>query len=168
MTALLAGIEQSAFSVWVRESGSVWSYPSIIFLHTVGLALLVGLNVAIDLRLLGVARDVPLAPLARFFRIMWAGFWMNVISGTVLLASDATTTLRHPAFYVKIAFIAAAVTILIRTERLLSLDDLDGPLPPAARRLAWASLACWMGVIIAGRLMTYFAAAPELLTRIGG
>ena len=112
MTALLAGIEQSAFSVWVRESGSVWSYPSIIFLHTVGLALLVGLNVAIDLRLLGVARDVPLAPLARFFRIMWAGFWMNVVSGTVLLASDANTTLRHPAFYVKIAFIAAAVTIL--------------------------------------------------------
>jgi len=171
MTSLLAGIEQSAFSIWVRESGSVWSYPTIIFLHTIGLALLVGLNVVLDLRLLGLGRDMPLAPFERFFRIMWAGFWINAISGTILLASNATAMLLHPAFYVKIGFIAAGVSILIATRRrVFSIidpgDPASGGVPAVARRLAWGSLVCWTGAIIAGRLMTYFAAVPDVITRV--
>jgi hypothetical protein len=169
MTALLAGIEQSAFSIWVRESGSVWSYPTIIFLHTVGLALLVGINVAVDLRLLGMMPELPLGPFARLFRIMWAGFWINVVTGLVLLASNATATLLHPAFYVKMGFIAAAVWILVATRRrVFDTVDRGGAIPSSARTLAWLSMVCWLGAITAGRLMTYFAAAPELTTRIGG
>ena len=46
-------IENSGFGTWVRESGSLWSYPTIIFLHSLGLSFVVGMSVALDLRLLG-------------------------------------------------------------------------------------------------------------------
>jgi hypothetical protein len=59
----LASIEHSGFGTWVREAPTIWAYPTVLFLHTVGLAFLVGINVAIDLRILGVARSMPLAPM---------------------------------------------------------------------------------------------------------
>ena len=62
MTDFLASLENSGFGLWVRESGSLWSYPTIIFLHSLGLSFVVGLNVAMNLRLLGVAARLPLAP----------------------------------------------------------------------------------------------------------
>src|SRR5689334_21508412 len=105
----LAAIEHSPFSTWVRESGSLWAYPGILFMHTVGLACVVGVNAAVDLRILGVARRVSLAPMEKLFPIMWLGFLINAVSGTVLLAADATTKLANPVFGVKIGFIALAL-----------------------------------------------------------
>ena len=52
MMALFVWIEQSALSVWVRESPSLLAFPFILFLHTLGLALLAGISVALDLWLL--------------------------------------------------------------------------------------------------------------------
>jgi hypothetical protein len=169
----LSQIEQSGFSTWVRESGSQWSYPTILFLHTVGLAFLVGLNVAIDLRILGVARRLPLAPFERFYRIMWMGFWINAVSGVILLAADATTKLVSPIFYVKMALIAVSVAVMMRTRRVVFADpQIDAqPIAPAGKVLAWASMLCWIGAITAGRLMAYFgtdSGAPEFINRIGG
>ena len=90
MMPLLASLENSGFGTWVRESKSLWAYPTILFLHTVGLGFLVGLNAAIDFRILGFARKLPLAPMESFYKIMWAGFWVNLLSGTLLLMADAT------------------------------------------------------------------------------
>jgi len=169
----LSQIEHSGFSNWVRESGSQWSYPTILFLHTVGLAFLVGLNVAIDLRILGVARRLPVAPFERFYRIMWMGFWINAVSGIILLAADATTKLANPTFYVKMAFIAAAVVVMVRIRRTVFRDpQIDQqPIAPSGKLLAWASIICWTGAITAGRLMAYFgtdSGAPQFINRIGG
>ena len=50
MMELLTVLEDSAFSTWLRESTSLWAYPTILTLHTVGLAVLVGLNATVDLR----------------------------------------------------------------------------------------------------------------------
>ena len=80
MTELLSSLEASAFSTWVRESPSVWAYPTILTLHTLGLGVLVGTNWMVDLRVLGFARAVPLPVLSRAFPIMWAGFWLNLIA----------------------------------------------------------------------------------------
>src|SRR6516225_2897779 len=87
----LTAIEQSGFCTWVRESGSMWAYPLILFLHTVGLGFVVGTCMVVDLRLLGYAPRIPLKPIERFFPYLWAGFWISAISGTILLAADATT-----------------------------------------------------------------------------
>src|SRR5206468_10140089 len=109
MMGFFAWLESTAFCIWVRESDSVWAYPTILFLHTVGLGLVAGVSAAIDLRILGFAARLPLAPMEEFFPIMWAGFWINAVSGTVLLIADATTKLTNPVFYVKMGFIALAV-----------------------------------------------------------
>ena len=87
--AFLSAVENSSFAIWVRESGSLWSYPTIIFLHSLGLSFLAGMNAAVDLRLLGLAPRVPLAPMEKIFPIMWLGFWVSGASGVALLAASA-------------------------------------------------------------------------------
>jgi len=56
MQELFATIEGSNVSTWLRESNTIWAYPLVLTLHTVGLALLVGANTTLDLRLLGFGR----------------------------------------------------------------------------------------------------------------
>src|SRR4030095_8615344 len=113
----LSLIDNSAFSVWVRESSSIFAYAGILFLHTVGLAIVVGISAMIDLRLLGVASDLPIAPLERFFPIMGAGFWINAVSGSILLAQDATTKFTNPIFGIKMVLIALAVADMVLLRR---------------------------------------------------
>src|SRR5881628_3657362 len=102
-------LEQMGFSKWVRESSSIFAFPSILLLHTIGMGIVVGINAGIDLRILGLAPALPLAPMERFFPLLWAGFWVNAVTGTILLAADATTKMTNPNCYVKMVFIALAV-----------------------------------------------------------
>jgi hypothetical protein len=169
--SFLASIENSALAAWVRESSSLLAYPTILFMHTVGLGFLVGLNAAIDLRILGFARKLPLAPMESFYRIMWAGFWVNLASGTLLLMADATTKLASRVFYVKMAFVFLGVVNMILIRRRVFRDPAIDTAPVAGfgRMLAIASLVLWMGAITAGRLMAYFgpvSGAPGLQNRI--
>ena len=172
--SFLLSLENSAFGTWVRESSSLWAYPTILFLHTVGLGFLVGLNAAIDLRILGVARKLPLAPMEAFYKIMWAAFWINALSGSALLIADATTKLTNPVFYIKMAFVALAViNMVVIRRRVFGNPSLDlSPLERSsggAKLLAVLSLVFWTGAITAGRLMAYFgpvSGAPGLKNRI--
>jgi len=170
MMPLLASIENTAFAAWVRESSSLWAYPTILFMHTVGLGFLVGLNVAIDLRILGVAEKLPLAPFEKFYRVMWAAFWINALSGTALLVADASTKLTNRVFYIKMTCILFAVIsmVLIRRRVFGAAADRAGLAAPA-RALAAASIVLWAGAITAGRLMAYFgpvSGAPGLQNRL--
>ncbi|OFV92618.1 MAG: hypothetical protein A3G76_00535 [Acidobacteria bacterium RIFCSPLOWO2_12_FULL_65_11] len=155
---LLAALENSAFGAWVRESPSPWAYPGVLFLHTVGLSFLVGLSVAIDLRLLGAARRLPVPPLARFYPVMWMGFGLNALSGVALFAANATTRATNPAFYFKMGFVTLAMIALLMIRRsVVRQSTLGAGLGTLSDRvLAVASLVCWTGVITSGRLMAYF------------
>jgi len=170
MMGFLASVENSGFAAWVRESSSLWAYPTILFMHTVGLGFLVGLNVAIDLRLLGVAETLPLAPFEKFYRVMWAAFWINALSGTALLVADATTKLTNRVFYVKMACILFAVISMVQIRRRVfgaAADRAERAAP--VRALAAVSLVLWAGAITAGRLMAYFgpvSGAPGLQNRL--
>lgn len=168
---ILSWLENSAFGSWVRESSSLWAYPTILFLHTVGLGFLVGLNAVIALRILGVARKLPLAPMEKFYRVMWAAFWVNALSGLALLVADATTKLTNPVFYIKMGFVfLAVVNMVLLRRRVFRNPALDlAPVTRFGRALAVASLLFWAGAITAGRLMAYFgpvSGAPGLQNRI--
>ncbi len=154
----LASLEHSAFATWVREAPTIWAYATILFLHTVGLGFVVGANVAIDLRVLGVAREMPLAPMRRLFPWMWAGFAVNALSGVALLMADATTKLGNPVFLVKMAFIALGVVNMAWSKPRI----FDDPMPPNARRIAVVSLVLWIGATTAGRLMGYLGPVSGL------
>jgi len=148
----LKAIEQLSFFAWIRESGSIWGYPSILFLHTVGMAMVAGLNAAIGLRLLGFASQTPVQPLDRLYPLMWGGFWLSAASGTILLAADASTKLTNPDFLVKMALVAVAMVTAVKIRNGVvrtSGASSNGKL------LAGISLFCWVGVVTAGRLLAY-------------
>ena len=154
----LQTVESSAWAVWLKESPSIWGYPTLLFLHTVGLSFAAGPSVAIDLRILGAARRLPLAPFEAFFKVIWIAFALNAASGAVMFASDATAKLANPAYLVKMTLVvlAAAATIAIR-RRAFGRDAVEGgPGAAAARWLAVASILCWFGAITAGRYIAYF------------
>ena len=90
--SFLTTLESTSFATWLRESNTIWAYPTVLTLHTVGLALLVGAS-ALDLAL-GFAPRIPLR-LSKSFRVMWFGFWLNLITGLMLFAADASTKGRH-------------------------------------------------------------------------
>lgn len=153
----LSWLEQTGVAVWIREGGSIWSYPFVLFMHTFGLATLAGLSGSIDLRILGFARQVPLGPLRRFYPILWAAFAVTAISGTALLIADATTRLTSPVFYIKMIFVALALVImqLLKTQVLDRPGADDRDVPRNAKMLAVASLFLWIAATTAGRLMAY-------------
>ena len=142
--------------MWVVSSDSIWAYPMILTLHTVGLAIVVGAAIVIDLRLLGVGHQIPLSEMNRAFRIFWLGFLINLLSGLVLFVSEAADKAAQPVFLIKLIFIAVGVFTTTRIRRAVFRPDepLDR-LPPGARTLAAASLVLWAGAIVAGRLMAY-------------
>jgi hypothetical protein len=153
----LNAIEQSNLSTWLRESDSLFGFYFILAFHTVGLALVVGPNAAIDLRLLGVAHDIPLTSLRTLFNLMWSGLAINVTSGVFLVLAYPSKAFTNPDFYVKLTLIAFAVRTL---QRIKSQVFDDASLSEAARLargkiLAVWSLVLWAGVITAGRLLAY-------------
>lgn len=157
MTESLQQIEQMAFFAWVSGGGSIWGYPTILFLHTLGLAIVAGMSAAIALRILGFAPNVALAPLARFYPLIWVAFGVTALSGTILLLADASTKLANPVFYIKMGLVALGVVVIqMLKTRVLSDPDVDRkPLPGNARLLSIASLALWIAATTAGRLMAY-------------
>jgi hypothetical protein len=155
-TDVLTFLQETAVAQWVSGSSSIFGYPTILTLHTVGLALLVGPSVALDLRLLGVARTGPLAAMAPLFPIMWTGLAINAVSGVLLFIADAVHKAGQPIFWIKLLCIAAAVVVLLMIRALLARPaGAETGSSPSARRLAVASLVLWTGAIVAGRLMAY-------------
>lgn len=151
-------LEQTPVSVWVRESPSVLAYPSVLLLHTIGLSLCVGVAAGIDLRIVGLAPALRLAPLDRFFPVLWAGFWINAATGVLLLMQDASTKMTNPVFYVKLVLVALAV-INLRMVRARVIRDPrvdEQPISRHAKVLAATSLVLWFGAVTAGRLLAYF------------
>jgi hypothetical protein len=156
MMELLQALEDSAFSIWVREAPTVWAYPTVLTLHTAGLAVLVGVNAAFDVRLLGFGRQIPLAEMERFFPAMWVGFWLNAITGAMLFAIDPITKGTTTIFMIKLAFIAAGVILIVMLRRAVYGRGREAAtVTSAARAFAVLSLLVWVGAIATGRLMAY-------------
>ncbi len=157
MDAFFLWLEATPFSVWLREAPSIMVFPFILILHTVGLAFLVGANVAFDARVLGLARGVPLLSMRRYYRAMWAGFWVNAFSGVLLLIAYPTKALTNPVFYVKLTLIAVALWVgsAIRRHMLAGAVPAGVNAPGSLKVLAVLSLALWLVSITAGRFLAY-------------
>jgi hypothetical protein len=144
-------LEQLHFSIWVRESSSIWAFPTLLVLHTIGMSIVAGLSAMVDLMVLGIGPKISLQPLERVFPVIWTGFWINAATGSALLIADATTKLTNWDFYVKMLFVGAGTWLIYAMRKNLK----QSALPANAKLLAWASLICWFGAITAGRLLAY-------------
>ena len=157
MTDLLLRIQHTSFCMWVHNSPSVLAYPTILFLHVVGMGLVVSISAGIDLRILGFAPALPLAPMGKFLRLVWIGLCINAVTGTIIAAADAVNKFTNPDFYIKLLLVALGVITLRQIEIRVLRDPLvdNGPLPAKAKVLAFASLIFWLGAMLAGRLLAY-------------
>lgn len=152
----LAWLETSQLSTWLRESETIWALPTVLTVHTIGLGLLVGTSWVVDLRLLGVARAIPLGPLRPCFVVMWIGFWMNALTGLLLFSADATGKGTSPTFLVKMLCVALGVVTIVLLKRTLDGQDADAaPVSGTTKLLALASLVAWTMALITGRLLAY-------------
>ncbi len=144
-------IEESGISTWIRDSPSIFAFWFILSLHAIGMGLLVGASVVIDLRILGVAPELPLAPLKGLYKIIWTGFWIQVVSGTLLLIGYPTKALTNPDFYIKLTLIGIAIAVMQKLKRRVFSDSGIGD----GKALAVWSLVFWAGAVTAGRLLAY-------------
>lgn len=153
--ALLTWLETSSLSIWVREGESIWAFPTILTLHTFGLGLLVGAAAVVNLRLLGIGRRLPLAPFRQLFNVMWLGFWLNLVTGSLLFAADATARGTSAFFLMKLVFVAIGVATTVLIQRSAFADRPEATAPASPKLLALVSLAAWTAAITTGRLLAY-------------
>jgi hypothetical protein len=156
-------LEHTGLSNWINQSPSVFAYPSILLLHTIGMALLVGINVAIDLRLLGFAPQIPVAEMQKLFPVMWLGLACSAVSGVLLLSAKASRMVVNPAFYVKMGSIALAIAAFFAIRARVFRDPLleKRPMQSYGKALALVSLTLWTAAITAGRIMAYVGEAAQ-------
>jgi hypothetical protein len=157
----MAWMQGSALGHFMRETGP-WTYALVNLFHILGVALLFGAVVILDLRLLGVWRRSPLTVLADAAApVATVGFAMAAASGVGLLATQATEYMGNPFLYIKFPAIAIGLVNALalsrstawkaRRTRELSTRE--------RRQLAWmggTSLACWLSAIAAGRMIGYW------------
>ena len=146
-------LQDSAFTDWFLGSESIWTYPTVLTLHTIGMAILVGASFVVHLRILQVANGIPLQRLQQLYRFIWIGFIINLATGLVLFVTQAADRVVDPVFYVKIGSIAMALWFGALVKRRAI--DPGVASPRQSRSLAAASLGLWVVAIVAGRLMAY-------------
>ena len=139
---------------------TAWGWPIAESLHFIGLCLLVGSIGAFDLRLLGVMKRVPIAAVHRFIPWGIAGFVINICSGLMFLLTEPDQYVLNASFHLKLLFLTIAGvnagTFYLTSWRVVfgSRDVYDAP--RRAKVIAAVSLSAWMGVIVCGRMLTFF------------
>ena len=151
----LIWLESTALSQWVVSSPSLLAFPGILSLHALGMGFAVGICLALDLRILGVAPGVQLAEMRRFVPIVWVAFWINAVSGGLLLIGYPTKALTNPVFYLKLLLIGVGLWLFSRIGRRVFHGADDAAELPRLRTLAIVSMVCWVGAITAGRFLAY-------------
>jgi hypothetical protein len=152
----LVWLEETRIAQFVSSGNTILAYPTILFLHTLGLATVAGLSAFINLRVLGFAPTLPLAALRPFIRGIWMAFAVTAVSGTALLMAAASSKAPTPIFLSKMVFVGLAVTTVhLLTKQVFGKPEDQSPLPRRAHVLAVASMLLWVAATTAGRLMAY-------------
>ena len=153
---VLLWLESLPLSVWVHESPSVWAQPTVLTLHTMGMGVLVGASWILDMRLLGINRNMPLSAFRWVFRAVAVGLIVNVVTGVLLFAQRATSLGTAIPFLIKMGLVIASIATLVPLRSLVFSADADRrEVSSSARLLAIASILAWSGAITAGRLLAY-------------
>jgi hypothetical protein len=139
---------------------SAWGWPAVESIHFLGLSMLIGAVGLFDLRMLGVARGIPMGALHRLIPWGIGGYAVNVMTGFLFVTSAPDQYLYNPAFQVKLALMAVAGLNVLFFYRFVfarvrvCAGEAEAPL--SAKVAAAVSLTCWVGIIVCGRLITYY------------
>ncbi|MEX2131377.1 MAG: hypothetical protein WD772_07805 [Pseudohongiellaceae bacterium] len=150
---ILARLEETGLSIWLRESS--WGFFLVLIIHSLAMGMVVGINFALGLRLLGIAPKVPVSLMLRFFPFLWAGLVAIVFSGLMLLLAYPAKALTNWVFYFKLLCIGGGLYLTRYFALRLRDWNNDSRLPRQLRLLAVLSIVLWAGSITAGRFLAY-------------
>lgn len=140
-----------------------WAWPVVESIHFIGLTLLFGTIAVWDLRLLGLLKRVPIIELHRLIPFAVLGFAINAASGSMFLMTEPNQYVYNSAFHFKVFLLAiAGVNVLVFYATIFRRLRALGPGEPGPwvmKMFGAASLVCWAGVIICGRLITFYRPA---------
>ena len=153
----LSWLESTAYSQWIVAGLTGW--PLMLSMHAVGLAIIVGVMFALNLRVLGLFRPIPLTALRGLMNIGWIGIAMNIFSGLSLFVAQASFYVTNFPFLFKITFVILAIGNLYHMQKILKRDaaswEAAGAVPRLGVALASSSLAFFTIAVVAGRLIAY-------------
>ena len=157
--SLLQTLQDTALATLIRESDS--GFPALESLHVIGIALVLGSIVVVDLRLLGIAAHRPgaLRLIKEMLPFTWVAFVTCVVTGVLMFMANATTYADNPMFLGKMGLLALAGLnmAIFHLGAFRRIHEWDTSLPPPtqARIAGFSSLALWIGVIVLGRWIAF-------------
>jgi hypothetical protein len=152
---LIASLEASGLATGIRNS--LYLFPLIESAHVVGLTMVFGTILIIDLRLLGLAstQRTFTAIASDVFKWTWLAFVVTVMTGALMFVTNASTYYDNAYFRAKMALLVLSGLNMLAFEltarRSVHVWDRHAAAPVAGRAVAALSLAIWIGVIFLGR-----------------
>jgi hypothetical protein len=157
MESFLTWLEDTSYSEWILTSAEGW--PMMLSIHAIGLALIVGIVFAMNLRMLGFYSTIPVTSLYDILRIAWIGIVLNVITGLSIFMTQANSYVHSVPFGLKISFIILGIANLVFTQKTLLREapawQAAGKIPQKGVLLAASSLVFWILAVVTGRLIAY-------------
>ena len=162
MDAFQPWLDQTLFSVKFLSPfmHSKYGWPTCESIHFLGLSLLIGAIGTFDLRLLGLAPRIPIAALHRLVPWGIAGYIINITTGLMFLVTEPNQYIYNPSFHFKVLFMGlAGINVLVFYLAVFKKVKILAPgenTPRSAKIIGGVSLLLWIGVIVAGRLLTFY------------
>ena len=155
--ALLSWMESTAYSEWIVAGLVGW--PLMLSMHAVGLAIVVGIVLVLNLRMLGLFRPIPYVAISDLMTYAWIGIALNIFSGFSLFMAQATFYITNFPFLTKISFIILGIANVHYTQKVLRREaamwDTSDAVPQISIVLAGTSLIFWVLAVVGGRLIAY-------------
>jgi hypothetical protein len=158
-SAFLKSLEDSGLAMSLR--GSLYYFPFIESVHVMALGVVFGTILVVDLRALGVAStNRPFTRLSsELLRITWGAFAVSALTGSLMFVTNARVYAHNTAFLIKMVLLAIAglnmAVFHLTAGRSVASWDQAPAAPKAGRITAAASLALWLGIILAGRVIGF-------------
>lgn len=138
---------------------SAYGYPVMITLHSLGLAIMVGMSVVLSLRVLGLFSAIPYTSLQKLLRVAWIGFIINFLSGSSLFAANATGFIVDWVFDVKMTMVIIGAILVGVTQSMIGTALATGKGEAAAttglKVIAAVTIVVWATGMTFGRLVPY-------------
>jgi|SRR5690606_15270137 len=153
---LLSWLESTAYSEWILYG---YGWQVMLTGHALGLAIVVGIVLVLDLRLLGLFRPIPLTSLHGLLGLAWIGIATNIFTGVSIFMSQATMYITSVPFLIKITLIILGIVNVVYMRKTLLRDAASwqsaGAVASPGIALAASSMALWTGAVVTGRLIAY-------------
>jgi len=152
----LMSLQESAFSHWMRESD--WGIFGALIVHTIAMGFLVGIAIAISLRVLGLPRGVPVGLYGSVFPLMEVSFAFMAVSGVLLVVAYPAKAFLNWVFYLTFALMIGALMLTRQLARaMINNPAAPEPAPRSARWVALFTILCWAGTLTSGKLLAHTA-----------